>query len=121
MSQTTDIVGSAHQSTDATTQDVLNYEVPLLSMLAVEVEVFAYRNQSNRAYWKIHAVGSRASGNASALGSPTEERKRNDAGASAWAVQIVLVDNNMVVRTTGQAGVTVNWLVTARIIINTPD
>jgi len=121
MSQTIDVVNVPAQTTDATTQDLLNYEVPPLSMLLVDVEVVAYRNQTNRAYWKIHAVGSRAGGAASALGAPTEERKRNDAGASGWTAQILLVGNAIVVRIGGQASTTIDWLVTARITINTPE
>lgn len=109
------------RTTDATTQDLLSYEVPLQSMLAIDVEIFAYRNQTNRAYWKIHAAGSRASGNASALGTPTEERQRNDAGASGWTAQILLVDNVIIVRIGGQAATTVDWLVSAKITVNTPE
>ncbi len=108
-------------TSDATTQDLLNYEVPPLSMLAVDVEIMAYRNQTNRAYWKIHAVGSRAGGGATALGAPTEERKRNDAGASGWTAVIVLVDNAIVVRIGGQASTNINWMVKAILTISTPE
>jgi hypothetical protein len=121
MSQTIDSAIIPVSTTDATPQDLLNYEVPLQSMLGMDVEVYAYRNQTNRAYWKIHAVGSRANGNASALGTPTEERKRNDSGASTWSAQVLLSGNNLVIRITGQASTTISWMVKANITINTPE
>jgi hypothetical protein len=121
MAQQIDQVLAPTSTADATTQDLINYEVPLQSMLSVDVEVFAYRNQTNRAYWKIHATGSRANGSASALGTPTEERKRNDSGASTWSAQVLLSGNNFVVRITGQASTTINWMVKAIITINTPE
>lgn len=121
MSQMIDSAIIPTSTADATSQDLLSYEVPPLSMLAVDVEIFAYRNQTNRAYWKIHAVGSRANGSASALGVPTEERKRNDAGAAGWTAQIVLVGDAIVVRISGQASTNINWLIAAKITINTPE
>lgn len=122
MAQTIDSMIQTVVTTDASNQDLFNYEVPPLSMLAVEVEVFAYRNQTNRSCWKFRAVGSRASGSASALGSPVDVVPRvNDAGASAWDAQILLSGNNLIVRLNGQASATITWLVSARIVINTPD
>lgn len=121
MPQTNDQRTIPVTTTDATPQDLLSYEVPLQSMLAVDVEIMAYRNQTNRAYWKIHAVGSRANGSATALGTPTEERHRNDAGAAGWAAAIVLVNDAVVVRITGQASVDIDWMVTAQIKISTPE
>ena len=121
MSQQIDQAIRTAHTTDATAQDLLNYDVPLASMLLVDVEVCAYRNQSNRAYWKIHAVGSRANGSATALGAPTEERHRNDAGASGWTAVIVLLNDQVVVRISGQAAIAIDWLIKATITIITPE
>lgn len=108
-------------TSDATAIDLLSYEVPLHSMIAVDVEIMAYRNQANRAYWKIHAVGSRANGSASALQAPVEERKRNDAGAAGWTAAILLVNDAIVVRIGGQAAIDISWMIKAVLTISTPE
>lgn len=109
------------RTTNATPAEIWRATLAQVTLYRASLELLGVdAGNGNARYIDAKIIAKRLANGALMVGAPAVEANIQDAGASTWAITAAVSGNDFVITVTGQAGRSIDWQLSGRVVSFTP-